>query len=50
MVQNISDKIGKVWKKLLKAWTLGKEKKAVKLQHKMLKLQLKKNVQNNENK
>lgn len=50
MVQNISDKISKVWKKLLKAWTLGKEKKAVKLQHKMLKLQLKKNVQNNENK
>ena len=45
MVQQISDKIAKVWKKLLKAWTLGKEKKAVKLQHKMLRLQLKKNSQ-----
>ena len=43
MVQEFGDKIAKVWKKLLKAWTLGKEKKAVKLQHKMLKLQLKKN-------
>lgn len=43
MVQAFSDKITKVWRKLLKAWTLGKTKKAVKLQHKMLKLQLKEN-------
>lgn len=50
MVKDFSGKIAKVWKKLLKAWTLGKEKKAVKLQHKMLKLQLKKNGEQNENK
>ena len=31
----------KLWWKLLKAWTKGKEKKAVKLQHKMLKEELK---------
>ena len=50
MVKDFSGKIAKVWRKLLKAWTLGKEKKAVKLQHKMLKLQLKKNDQQDENK
>ncbi len=50
MVKDFSGKIAKVWRKLLKAWTLGKEKKAIKLQHKMLKLQLKKNDRQDENK
>ena len=36
MTKNVADKMKKTWKKLLKAWTKGKEKKAVKLQHKLL--------------
>lgn len=33
--------MSRLWKKLLKAWTRGKEKKAVKLQHKLIKEELK---------
>lgn len=41
MVQRFRDKMLKLRMKLLKAWTRGKEKKAVKLQHKMLLAELK---------
>lgn len=41
MVKQIRDKIKKLTMKLLKAWTQGKEKKAIKLQHKILKDNLK---------
>jgi len=41
MVADINEKMKKVYKKLLKAWTQHKEKKAIKLQHKLLKLELK---------
>ena len=40
MVKSLNDKIAKLWMKLLKAWTRGKEKKAVKLQHKLLEAEL----------
>ena len=43
MVKKINDRIGRLWMKLLKAWTKGKEKKAVKLQHKLLKAELERN-------
>ena len=43
MTTEITDKMKKLWKKLLKAWTQGKEKKAIKIQHKLLKEELKKN-------
>ena len=42
MVADINEKMQKVHKKLLKAWTKHKEKKAIKLQHKLLKLELEK--------
>ena len=45
MVKSLNDKIAKLWMKLLKAWTKGKEKKAVKLQHKLLEAELKKKKQ-----
>jgi hypothetical protein len=38
---NIKNKMLKLYKKLLKAWTQGKEKKAIKLQHKLLEQELK---------
>ena len=41
MVKSLKDKMRKTYMKLLKAWTQGKEKKAIKLQHKMLKQELK---------
>lgn len=41
MVKQIKNKMQKTWAKLLKAWTKGKEEKAIKLQHKLLKQQLK---------
>ena len=41
MVKTLKDKMQKTYMKLLKAWTQGKEKKAVKLQHKLLKQELK---------
>ena len=40
MTTEITDKMKKLWKKLLKAWTQGKEKKAIKIQHKLLKEEL----------
>lgn len=42
MTKKIKNKMRKTYLKLLKAWTKGKENKAVKLQHKLLKQQLKK--------
>ena len=48
MVKMISDKMLKMRKKLLKAWTKGKEKKAIKLQHKILNHELKKKKTLNE--
>lgn len=41
MVKQVKDKMKKLTMKLFKAWTEGKEKKAVKLQHKILKTTLK---------
>lgn len=43
MVKKINQKMSKIWLKLLKAWTKGKEKKAVKLQHKLLEAELERN-------
>jgi hypothetical protein len=43
MVAHIKDKLAKLTRKLLKAWTEGKEQKAIKLQHKILKENLKQN-------
>jgi hypothetical protein len=42
MTKKIKDKMSKLYRKLLKAWVEGKEKKAVKLQHKLLEKELKK--------
>lgn len=44
MVKSLNDKIAKLWLKLLKAWAQGKEKKAVKLQHKMLEAELERKI------
>lgn len=41
MVKSVKNKILQLRMKLLKAWTRGKEKKAVKLQHKILEKTLK---------
>jgi hypothetical protein len=41
LVAELSKKMKKLWRKLLKAWTQGKERKAVKLQHKLLNEELK---------
>lgn len=41
MVKKLKDKMKNLTMKLLKAWTQGKEKKAIKLQHKILKENLK---------
>lgn len=41
MVKQVKDKMKKLTMKLYKAWTEDKEKKAVKLQHKILKKTLK---------
>ena len=43
MVRQLKDKLSKLTRKLLKAWTEGKEQKAIKLQHKILKENLKQN-------
>lgn len=40
MVKTFKDRMSKLRMKLLKAWTKGKEKKAVKLQHKILEAEL----------
>lgn len=40
MVKTFKDRMLKMRMKLLKAWTRGKEKKAVKLQHKLLEAEL----------
>lgn len=39
----IQKKMKKVWLKLLRAWTRDKHKKAVKLQHELLQMELEKN-------
>jgi hypothetical protein len=41
VVKQLNQRMSKLWRKLLKAWTLGKEKKAIKLQHRLLKAELK---------
>lgn len=41
MANTILNKMKKTYIKLLKAWVKGKEKKAIKLQHKMVKLEFK---------
>lgn len=41
LVKTFKDRMLKMRMKLLKAWTRGKEKKAVKLQHKLLEAELK---------
>lgn len=41
MGRKIKNKMRKTYLKLLKAWTKGNEKKAIKLQHKLLEQQLK---------
>jgi dihydrodipicolinate synthase/N-acetylneuraminate lyase len=41
MVKQVKDKMKRLTMKLYKAWTEGKEKKAIKLQHKILKRSLK---------
>lgn len=41
MTKKIKNKMLKIYKKLLKAWTKGKTKKAVKLQHLLLEEELK---------
>lgn len=40
MVKEIKNKMKKTYMKLLKAWSKGKEKKAIKLQHKLLEMEL----------
>ena len=41
MGEKLKEKMRKTYLKLLKAWTKGKEKKAIKLQHKLLRQELK---------
>lgn len=40
MVKDFTEKLRKIWMKLLKAESMGKEKKAAKLERKLLKTQL----------
>jgi hypothetical protein len=41
MLPPVTEKMKTLWKKLLKAWTKHKSKKAVKIQHKLLKEEIK---------
>jgi hypothetical protein len=41
MLPPVTEKMKMLWKKLLKAWTKHKSKKAVKIQHKLLKEEIK---------
>ena len=40
LIKDFAEKLKRIWKKLLKAEALGKEKKAAKLEHKLLRTQL----------
>ena len=40
LIKDFAEKLNKIWKKLLRAEALGKEKKAAKLEHKLLRTQL----------
>jgi len=40
MVEKIKNEMKKTYMKLLKAWTKGKEKKAIKLQRKLLQMEI----------
>jgi hypothetical protein len=41
MLPTVTEKMKTLWKKLLKAWTKHKDKKAVKIQHKLIKEEIK---------
>jgi hypothetical protein len=48
MTKDFTKRMQRTWQRLLKAWSRGKSKKAVRLQHRLLRLQLKKNSQDHQ--